>query len=178
MNCRRFKRLLPGYLYGELSAGARERFVRHSAACPACRRLREEMEETVSRLAPVPGSVFSRGEKDLLRERVRSAVRSAASAPRTLPDRDGLRILFRPLLLPAALAAAVLLLVLLRTPDDPPSAPAEAAALAALSEEVEEEFQLFADVWGEIEEIESLFSPDPGTGAGAEIREGDEFNLA
>jgi anti-sigma factor RsiW len=178
MNCRRFQRLLPGYLYGELSAGDRERFDDHAAACPACRGLREEMAETVSRLAAIPGPVFSRGEKDLLRDRVQAAVRSAASAPRMLPDHGGLRILFKPLLLPAALAAAVLLLVLFRTPDDPVPAPSAAAALAALAEEVEEEFQLFADVWGEIEEIESLFSPDPGTGAGAELREGDGFNLA
>lgn len=175
MNCRRFQQLLPEYLYGELSAGVRERFVRHSAACPACRKRKEEMEETVSCLAAVPGPAFSRGEKEQLRERVMNAVRSEPPVPRILSRPSAPKILFRPLLLPAALAAAILLLVIFRAADRPESGLPEAAALAVFSEEVEEEFGLFADVWGEIEEIEALFPPDPGTGAGSGESAGDEL---
>ncbi len=178
MNCRRFKRLLPGYLYGELAPGERLRFNRHSDTCPDCRRIREEMEETVSRLAAVRGPIFSRREKERLRERVQEAVRSGVPAPEILPRRFALRILPRPFLLPAALAAAVILLVLFREPDSPASESPEAAALAAFSEEVEEESRLLADVWVEIEEIEAIFSQDPVTGSGGEESGGDRSGRA
>ncbi|MDP8235603.1 MAG: zf-HC2 domain-containing protein [Candidatus Erginobacter occultus] len=174
MNCKRFQRELPGYLYGDLSAGERDVLAGHAGSCPACRRLLTEMEETVSLLAAEPGPIFSGREKELLRGRVMEAVRELGLSPRPLPSRGGLKFLLRPLLFPAALAAAVLLLVLFRGTDDPSAAAPPAAALAAFSEEVEDEFQLFADVWSEIEEIESLFSPEPGTGSEAEWRGGEE----
>jgi anti-sigma factor RsiW len=174
MNCKRFQRELPGYLYGDLSAGERDVLAGHAGSCPACRRLLTEMEETVSRLAAEPGPIFSGREKELLRGRVMEAVREPGLSPRPLPSRGGLRFLLRPLLLPAGLAAAVLLLVLFRKTDEPPGATPPAVALAEFSEEVEEEFQLFADVWSEIEEIETLFSSDPENGSEAEWRGGEE----
>ncbi len=174
MNCKRFQRELPGYLYGDLSAGERDVLAGHAASCPACRRLLIGMEETVSRLAAEPGPIFSGREKELLRGRVMEAVREPGFSPQPLPGRGGLKFLLRPLLLPAGLAAAVLLLVLFRGTDEPPAVLPPADTLAAFSEEVEDEFQIFAEVWSEIEEIESLFSPEPGTGSEAEWRGGEE----
>jgi len=176
MNCRRFQRLLAQYLYDELEAGEVERLAGHAAACPECRRLKEELEKTVSRLSVSAGPVFSDREKDRLRLRVREAIRAAGPDPRPLPVRGGRMTLLRPLFLPAALAAAVVLLVLLRPPEEPPAVSPAASALAAFSEEVEEEYIFFAEVWEEIEEIERFFSPEPEDGAG--IGGGEEPDLA
>ncbi len=174
MNCKRFSRELPGYLYGDISAGERDVLSGHADSCPACRRLLSEMEETVSRLAADPGPIFSGREKELLRGRVKEAVREPGLSPRPRPSRGGRIFFLRPIFLPAGLAAAVLLLVLFRKTDEPSAALPPAVALAEFSEEVEDEFQLFAEVWSEIEEIESLFSPEPGTGSEAEWRGGEE----
>lgn len=171
MNCKKFRDLVPAYLYGEISPEERERLTGHAAGCPACRGLLREMEETVARLAAVPGPKFSPREMSGLRDRVLEAVRTPARSPRP----SGFRPLLRPLIIPSALAAAALLLVVL-LPSRPtaPVVPSEAAELVAFSEAVEEELQLVAEIWREIEEIESLFitEPDGGSEAGRVRRYG------
>ena len=146
MNCKKFRRELPAYLYGEISEKERESFGGHAETCPACRRLLEELEETVSRLADAPGPEFPPGELTALRGRVRERVRRAARGFEPVRRRPG--VLSHPLFLPGALAAA----------------------LAVFSEKVEAEFQEFAEIWEEIEEIEALFPPDPAAGAEADNR--------
>lgn len=171
MNCKRFQRELPSYIYGELAGEERERFDRHAAACPACRRLLGETTETVSRLAAA-GPVFSPGELAGFRNRVKEAVRSPGFAPRPLPPRAGLRIFSRPILLPAgaALAAAAILLIVFlpgRSAKIDRADFLKAAELVAYSEELEVEDRLVAEVWNEIEDIELLFSRDPESGSEA-----------
>ncbi len=167
MNCRNFHNLLPEYLYGELSLPRRKECEAHAVVCSECRRLREEMEELRVRISSA-GPVFSSAEKEGVRRRVREAVRSGLSVPAPAGARGQGLALLRPFLLPAALAAAVLLLVVLRNPSGPSAGPPEAVALAEFSQEVEEDFDLFADVWGEIEELEDLFPAELGDGFGTQ----------
>ncbi len=168
MNCKKFQRELPAYLYGEISEKERESFGGHAETCPACRRLLEELEETVSRLADAPGPEFPPGELTALRGRVRERVRRAARGFEPVRRRPG--VLSHPLFLPGALDAALVLLVVFRQAAPPPPEPTGAAALAVFSEKVEAEFQEFAEIWDEIEEIEALFPPDPAAGAEADNR--------
>ncbi len=176
MNCKKFRRELPAYLYREISGEERESFGLHAESCPACRRLLADMEETVFRLAADPGPEFSPGELAALRGRVREAVRRSVPGSDPVHRRPG--ILSHPLFLPGALAAALIFLVVFRKAETPPAEPDGAAALAVFSEKVESEFQTFAEIWDEIEEIESLFPPDPAAGAGADNRAGELANLA
>ena len=165
MNCRTFHNLLPEYLYRELPLRLRKEFEAHAAVCPKCRRLLEEMEELSVRIFAT-GPVFSGAEKAGMRRRVMEAVRRDLPVPVPAPNRPRKLTLLRPFLLPAALAAAVLLLVVLRNPSVPSAGPPEVTALAEFSQEVEEEFDLFADVWGEFEELEALFPAESGDGFG------------
>lgn len=176
MNCKQFQRELPGYLYGEMSGKDRESFANHSESCPDCRRLLAEMKETVTRLTAAPGPEFSPGELTALRGRVREEVRR--NAPGSVPARRRPGILSHPLFLPGALAAALIFLVVFRQAQPPPAEPTGAAALAVFARRVESEFQMYAEIWDEIEELESLFPPDPPAGSGAGNRGVEVTNLA
>ncbi|MFH1039091.1 MAG: zf-HC2 domain-containing protein [PVC group bacterium] len=164
MKCQKFKKLLPEYLYGELAPAAREEAQDHAASCPACRRLLEEMTETVSLLESGPRSHFSGAEMAALRMRVKEEAGRPVGAASPVSVRR--RLFSRPILLPvagalaaAAVAAAVLIM---RQPAVPPPSgvpipSGEAGDLVAMSETVEEEFQELAEVCGEIEDLQSPF---------------------
>ncbi len=166
MNCEKFQRELPGYLYGEPTGTNWEEFSRHAGECPDCRRLLEEMEKTVAQIPDSPVPVFSPEQLAALRGRVMEAIRSPGLDPRPRTARSRMRIFPSPFFLPAAsalAAAAILLIVFLPSrsrfgerSDLPPT-----ADLVAFSEEVEVEERLVAEVWEEIEDIELLFSPAP-----------------
>ncbi len=176
MNCRTFKKLLPEYLYGEISPADRERFQGHLSSCPGCRRLLRGLTATVSLLREGSGPHFSSGEMAALRMKV---IEEVPRLPRSLGQ--GLsrpwRLFSRPILLPAAgalAAAAVVAAVLIaRQPAAPPRGiqslpPAEVSELVAISETVEEEFKDVAEMCGEIDDIQAIFlaAPEPGSEAG------------
>lgn len=175
MNCRKFKKLLPEYLYGEISDLKKEGFVAHVSACLECRRLLKEMIESSSLLRREELFHFSAGEMAALRVRVKEEIELPAQSPVRSPGRFGFGIIFRPRFLPVAgaLAAAALVIfaVLLILPSEKsprlsiPVLSNGANDLVTMTEVVEDEFQSVAEICSEIDALQSLFlnSPEPGS---------------
>lgn len=176
MNCRTFNKLLSEYLYGDISVGERESFLAHASACPQCRRLLTEMEETVSFVGDESKPRFSPGEMAALRNRVREEISRPTGVPARSPRRSGFRFFSRPLFLPVAgsvAAAAVVVLLLYHPAKGPDSAgpvpPDGANELVAMTETVEEEFDSVGELCREIDELQLLFLEEPDPGSEAEI---------
>lgn len=180
MNCRAFNKLLPGYLYGESSIEEREEVLAHARTCPECRRLLDEMTETVSLLRDKEKTHFSAGEMAALRTRVREEISRPTGVPARSPRRSAFRFFSRPLFLPVAgsvAAAAVVVLLLYhpaKGPDYAGPAPSDGAnELVAMTETVEEEFDSVGELCREIDELQLLFLEAPDPGSEAEIKSDD-----
>ncbi|MDP8213901.1 MAG: anti-sigma factor [Candidatus Euphemobacter frigidus] len=183
MNCRKFKKVLTEYLYGEISARKRENFMAHASSCPECRRLLREMIRTVSLLKTEERSHFSAGEMAALRVRVKEEIERPDQSPVRSPGRFSFGIIFRPRLLPVAGALAVAVLVIFTVLLVLPSAKSPRSSipvlsngandLVAMTEVVEDEFQSVAEICGEIDALQSLFlnSPEPGSEVGIPVKE-------
>lgn len=176
MNCKTFKKLLPGYLYGEGSIEEKEAILDHVRACPECRRLLDELAGTVSLLRDEEKTDFSAGEMAALRMRVKQVVSGMDPVPVYSPGRSRLRFFSRPLLLPAAgaLIAASIIAVLLYHPAETPEYIVSVAAnraeeLVTMTETVEEEYESVDELCGEMDELQQLFFNDPDSGSAAEI---------
>jgi len=169
MNCRRFKRLLPSYLYGEIREKDKQIFIGHASDCSSCRKLLAEMEETVSFLRSQPRIEFSRSELESLKTGVKKEI--ARPERIQLPRRHPgfLHSLFRyrvPVPVTAVLFIALLVGVsfLLRPETSQElTADPEVNKLEALTETIDNELKFVAEINRQLDELESLFPKQAGS---------------
>lgn len=163
MNCRKFKRLIPDYLYGEISEKDKQIFLGHASDCALCRKSMAEMEETVSFLRARPRLEFSRSELASLRAGVNEEIARPGAVREPRPRLNFLHSIFQHrVALPVAAVVIVALLVgvtfLLRPAakqeiiTDP-----EVNKLVAMNEVIDNELQSLAELYQEIDELKSLF---------------------
>ena len=163
MNCKRFARLAPLYLYGEAAEGLRGAVEEHAASCPACREALAATASTIAWARKHPPH-FSPEEISALRVRVLAETARIALAPP--PVRP--RLLFAPFLanpvfrfVPVAAAAAVVVWLLLPRSPEVTTEPAELAVtgVLAMADDIEEESREVAEVCREIDDLNAKLAP-------------------
>lgn len=178
MKCKKFEKMLPGYLYGDISEKDKQVFMDHVSDCAGCRKLLSEMEESLVVLQSIPKPDFTDSEMSALRHRVKEEV-ARREEKVTVPTR---RWTFRfPVLQPrfipvAALVAvvAVIGVILLRQPaviDQPVETTAGPVnELVAMTEEMEDEYQSITEICREIDDLKALFYDEGKAGPEAGIK--------
>jgi hypothetical protein len=173
MNCKKFKTLLPEYLYGEISDRNRNIFLGHAAVCSSCRKLMTETEGLVLLLKSRPAPEISPAELSSWRARVKEEIARREVELRPFPRRNLLQLIFQPRFIPAAVFLVALLAggaVLLRPPGPTDYGMIEEVSeLVKMTETIEKEFQNLAELSREIDNLRSLFPEEPESGSGAEI---------
>ena len=85
-NCNKFKKLLAGYIYGDLSRREKRGLERHLDTCESCRKELADLRQTVARVNEAPGPVFPEAGTARMRGRVKARIgeedRSAAASKR------------------------------------------------------------------------------------------------
>ncbi len=165
MKCKKFEKMLPEYLYGDISEKDKQVFMGHVSDCAGCRNQLSEMEESLVLLQSIPKPDFSEPEMSALRHRVKEEVARWEDKV-TVPTRR--RTLHWPLLIPRFAPVAVLVavvaiigLILLRQPaviDQPvKTTVGPVNDLVAMTKEMEDEYQSITEICQEIEDLKALF---------------------
>lgn len=169
MKCKKFKKMLPGYLCGEIPEKDKQVFMGHVSDCADCRKLLSGMEEAVLVLQSLPKPAFSESEKAGLRFRVKEMIAKTGTEP--VPSRRTFFqwLILQPRFVPvSALVAvvAIISVVLLHRPADRSSVPVngEVNELIVMTEDMEEEYKLVTEICREIDRLQALFSEEAGSG--------------